>query len=119
MSAESQLFSILDADSGLAALVSDRIYPDAMPEETAYPAVIFTRTGGEPVSTIHSGHLGDFVDMSVQAWADSRSAAITVDDALTAALFAAGEVPDGATSLYDDETGLFGSERSVRLFVAP
>lgn len=35
------------ADTDLAALVADRIYPDTVPEECPLPALAFVRTGGE------------------------------------------------------------------------
>jgi hypothetical protein len=39
MSAETDLYSALTADSGVAALVSTRIYPNRVPLATTYPAI--------------------------------------------------------------------------------
>ena len=41
MRAESILYALLDASSGLAALVGNRIYLDTRPEEDALPAVVY------------------------------------------------------------------------------
>lgn len=46
MSLESELYSRLSGFSGLSDLVSTRIYPVKMPQNTALPAVVFQRITG-------------------------------------------------------------------------
>ncbi|MCB1900820.1 MAG: DUF3168 domain-containing protein, partial [Rhodocyclaceae bacterium] len=47
MNAETRLYEILTAHSPLTALVATRIYPDAMPANTTYPAIVFSRSSTE------------------------------------------------------------------------
>lgn len=53
MSAESSLFDTLSVAAGVTAIVSDRIYPDVIPENKPVPAISFQRTATEFVNTIH------------------------------------------------------------------
>jgi len=41
MSAESELYAALSGHAALTALVSTRIYPDAIPEDQPLPAVVY------------------------------------------------------------------------------
>ena len=44
MSAETDLYAVLASSTALAALVGNRVYPDAIPEDQAPPAVVYQRT---------------------------------------------------------------------------
>jgi len=46
MRAEKVIYSLLTADSGVAASVGARIYPSRMPQNTAMPALVFQMISG-------------------------------------------------------------------------
>lgn len=115
MSAESDLYTILSGYAALTNLVSTRIYPDAMPEEVAYPAVVFSRAGTEPIVTIGSQMVGEFVSLHIECWAETRTSADAVADAAVAGLLAAGEQHTGRAAGFDPETGLFATTIDVTL----
>lgn len=117
MSAESTLYAILDAHPGLAGLVAERIYPGALPEGSAYPAVVFARTDTQGIDTIHGTRLAEDVTLSVQAWAPSRTQANAVGDQIEAALRASVNLPANRTDVADDATGLEGVEITVTLLI--
>ncbi|MFI0609115.1 MAG: DUF3168 domain-containing protein [Anaerolineae bacterium] len=114
MSAESDLYALLDAHVGLAAQVGERIYPDALPEDCTYPALVFARVGSETIVGISGQRFGEFVDFRIETWARTRlaadAAAIQVDTCLTAA----GDPPSGRSAGFDPETGLYAAIIEVR-----
>lgn len=105
MGAEDNLYSTLSGAAGVTALVSTRIYPDAFPEDCARPAVAFSRAGTDPIVTIGGTVLGQDVTMQIMCWADKRSEADAVADAVVTACAAAGYSYTGRTSGYDEELG--------------
>ncbi len=119
MAAESTLYAMLSAHAGLAALVGSgdaaRIYPDALPEDCDYPAVVFSRASTEPIATIHGAVHGAFVTLAISAWGESRSSADAVADAIESALNAGGEIPQTRASAYDPEVGLYATSLDVTL----
>lgn len=121
MSAESTLYGILSGSAGITALVgagnAARIYPDAMPEDGAYPVIVFSRTGTEPVVSIDGVMHMSFVTLQAQCWAKTRASSDALADAIESALADAGETPQERAGAYDPETGLFVSSLSVTLFV--
>ena len=121
MSAESVLYGVLTASAGVDALIGTgsaaRMYPDAMPEDGAYPVVVFSRTGTEPIVTIDGFRHGEFVTMQMQCWAETRAAADALADAVESALLSAGDVPQERAGAYDPDTGHFVSSLAVTLFV--
>lgn len=66
---------LLKASTGLAALVSDRIYPDVMPDTPIYPAVTYQKLSGSSAR----GAVGDpplmTASFQVSSWAKSRAQA--------------------------------------------
>ena len=54
MSIESATYTRLAAHAGVSALVSDRIYPQHLPQNTTYPCVAYRRQDGNPVSLLGS-----------------------------------------------------------------
>ena len=116
MSAETALYQILSADTVLAGLVDTRIFQDVIPQPEALPAVVYSRTGTEPVGTIHGVNVAAFATIQAQAWAPSRSAAEAVAGAIVAALDAAGEPYTARQALYDEETRCHGVALDVRIF---
>lgn len=115
MSAESTLYSTLSGYAALTSLVSTRIYPDAMPEEVAYPAVVFSRAGTEPVVTIGGQMVGEFVSLHIECWAETRTSADAVASAVVAGLLASGEQHTGRSAGFDPEAGLYASMIDVTL----
>lgn len=118
MSAETELYAALSAASGLVALVGTRIYPDILPEEHQFPAVVYTRTGTQPVLTVHGGSVGDFTDLQINAWAKTRTAAAAVADQIEAALVAAKFPKTNRISGIDEDLCLFVESISATWFVA-
>lgn len=119
MSAETELYAVLSAAAGLTALVSTRIYPDILPEEYQLPAVVYTRSGTDPVITIHGGNLGDFVDLQINAWGKTRASAAAVAVQIEAALVSAKFPKTNRVSGIDEDLALFVESISATWFVAP
>lgn len=121
MSAESVLYSILSSAPSVSELVgsgaSARIYPDAMPEGTAYPVVVFSRAGTQPITTIDGIKHGEFATLSLQCWALTRASADALGDAIEAGLLSAGELADAREGAFDPEAGLFATTITTTLFV--
>jgi hypothetical protein len=118
MSAETELFSVLDASAGLAALVGDAIFPDAIPENKDLPAVVFMRASTNHTHTIGGVLVCEDVRFAITAWAVSRIQAEAIADAVSAALRAAGNPPVDRSSGFDNETGLFAVTVDVDWFVS-
>lgn len=116
MSAEAAIYAALSGHAPLTALVGARIYPDAMPEETEYPAVVYSRAATEPIRTIHaSAVVAAFIDVSVSCWGKTRTQADLVATNAIDALEAAGETWTGRASGYDAETDLYATVIEVNL----
>ncbi len=107
MSAESELYAALSGHAPLTALVSTRIYPDAIPEDKALPAVVFSRAGTDPVFTVHGLAVAETVRFQIAAWGATRTAAQTAADAVQGALNAAKFPPVNRSSAFDGELGLY------------
>lgn len=107
MSAETELYSSLSGMTGLASLVGSRIYPDAIPENSALPAVVYMRTGTNPTYTIGGVLVCEEAALSITAWADSRSVAESVADQIQSAVSASQNPATGRSSGFDNEVGLF------------
>lgn len=107
MSAESELYSVLSAHAPLTALVSTRIYPDAIPEDKSLPAVVFSRMSTDPIFTVHGNAVAETVRFHVAAWGVTRTAAQGVADAVYVALNNAKYPPLNRTSAFDGDAGLF------------
>lgn len=116
MTAEETLYGILSTDSALAALVDTKIYKDIIPQPDELPAVVYSRTGTEPVQTIHGVSPGAFAQIQVQAWAKTRAMADSVAAAIVSALNDAGEMYTAKSALYDEETKCHGVSIDVQFF---
>lgn len=114
MSAESDLFAALDV-TGVNTLVSQRIYPDFLPEKAAHPAVVYARSNTEPITSISNVHFGDFVSFTVNAWGLDRDSVDAVADAIEVALRAAGHNVTGRDAGADPETALLSASIQVTL----
>jgi hypothetical protein len=87
-SAEAALFSILTTDSAITAIVGTRVYPDLLPQGVTYPAIRTQR-----ISTPRSQYraldgVAGYASprMQIDCYALSRSAAITLAQAVYAEL---------------------------------
>ena len=109
MSAESEIYAAMIASTELAALVSTRIYPDSIPEECPLPALAFVRTGGEKFYGLDNTLHAERVRMRVVCWAETRTVANEVGDAVTDALVSAGLPPATPDADYAESVGEFAS----------
>ena len=109
MSAEEDFYTKISTSPGVTALVGDRIYPDALPEECAYPAVVFSRAGTTPIMTIDSVMHGEDVQIAVAVWANKRSEADEVADEVVIALAGSDFVYQSREAMYDPEVGMYAS----------
>lgn len=86
---EGALFSILSDDATVSGLVGARIYPDVLPQGVLYPALRYQRisTPRAQWRTIDTGR-SDYANprFQVDAWALTRSQALTLGQAVLAAL---------------------------------
>lgn len=117
MSAETELYAALSGSAGIAALVSTRIYPDAIPEDQALPAIVFGRAGSDPIVALDNTVLADVARLNVTAWATTRASAEACADAVCAALEAAGHPYENRVSGFDGELGLFAVTVDCSWFV--
>ena len=118
MSVESDLYTLLSGNAGITALVSTRIYPDVLPEECAYPAIAFSRARTEPLVGVSGQVFGADVDVSVGCWAETRTAADAVADAVETACAGGAFSRAGREAAVDPETGLFAAVVSLTTFAA-
>lgn len=107
MSAETELYAALSGRAGLTALVSTRIYPDAIPENAALPAVVYVRSNTSPYYTIGGILVAEDVKFAITAWSESRTNAEAVADQIQLALDGAGNPITDRSSGFDAEVGLF------------
>ena len=119
MIAENEIYAALSGHAGLASIVSDRIYPDVLSEETAYPAVVFARETTTPIRSISGHYFGSDVLLHVGCWGNTRTQADSAAIQAEAALLAAGHIPRGRNSGYDPETDLFASVIEIEVFEQP
>lgn len=109
MSAESDVYAALAGDVALAALVNGRIFPDAIPEESPLPAIAFVRAGGEKFYGLDNSLHAERVRMRIVCWAETRTAANEVGDAVTEALMSADLPPDTPDADFAESVGDFAS----------
>lgn len=91
MSAEESLYSALSNDAPVTALVSARIYPDAIPLDKGLPGIAYRRVGTDPVTTLHGGApIAETATLEIACLDDTRAGAEAVADAVVAAAAAGG-----------------------------
>lgn len=115
MSAETEVYSALSGHTGLTALVAARIYPDVLPEETTYPAVVFSRESTSQIRSISGHYFGADVSMQVGCWGKTRTEADSVGAQAEVAMLQAGMVIKGKNAGYDPETELFATIIEVEI----
>lgn len=105
MSAETELFAALVGAAGLSALVGDRIYPDAIPENKALPAVVYSIDGSAPVYGLNQDKHATPTQIKIVAWGATRNAASLAGDQIEIALAGIGVPLDNRYSGFDAEIG--------------
>ena len=118
MTAEELTYTALSGSSALAAIVGTRIWPDAIPEDRVMPAVVFARAGTEPIVGLGGTVHGEFADMQIGCWAETRGQADAAAAAAISALTAAGHDYTGRVVGYDPDTGLFATTVEVRILAS-
>lgn len=117
MSAETELRAGLVAHGPLVALVGQRIYPDAIPEDKPLPAVVYVRSGTERIRSTSGRNFGEWVDVSIQCWAETRTQADAVADEVIAAVESIEQDVTDRSGLADLEVGLSGVSIAIRMLV--
>lgn len=117
MDAKSALRAALLAHAPLVALVGQRIYPDGIEESATLPAGVMTITSTEPIRTIDGGRHGAWVNLSLQFWALTRTAADACGEAAQDALADAGEDVVDVADVADLETGNYASVLTIRMLI--
>lgn len=109
MSAETELYAVLSGSAGLAALVAARIYPDAIPEDIALPAVVYSRASTDPVLSVSGQKFAETARFQVTAWDKTRTGSAAVAAQIETALLNAWQPAINRTSAFDGEVGLFAT----------
>lgn len=116
MTVEADFYALLSGNAGVIAQVSTRLYPDALPEECAYPAIVFARTRTEPFTGLSGQVFGSDVDLTVGCWAKTRTAADLAAVAVESALAGSAFVRTAREAAMDPETGLLATIITVTTF---
>lgn len=86
MIADKYIYAKLTANAGVSALVSTRVYPIVIPQNTAYPAIAYSAvyTPGDPNK--NEDATKDHCEFTLRSWASTYDAAAALDVAVRAAL---------------------------------
>jgi hypothetical protein len=117
VSLESDLFN------AIKGLVSNRVFPDVAPINTARPYVTYQQVGGEAENYLESAVVGKRnARMQINVWADTRAAAMTlcrsIEDTLVTSTTLRAYVLGAPVSLYEDETSppLYGTRHDFSIW---
>lgn len=106
MSAGTDLRALLVATGAITALVGQRIAADRIEQAAARPFVVFTRTATDRARGLDGTLHGVKTTFELQAWADTRTAADAVGDAVEAAIETAQHTVLNRSSGYDADLDL-------------
>jgi hypothetical protein len=112
VSAESDFRALLAAAAGVTSLVSTRIAQNSVPENSAFPLIVFTALHN-PTYGLDDTLLDDEVTFEVQCWAETSLVADQVADAVDTALGTQAVVTARASG-YDQELGMDGSILTIQ-----
>lgn len=85
---EEAMISKLLADSGIAALVGNRVFPGSRPQASALPCIVMNRISGAPVYA-DDGEIGiEQARMQLDCWGQTFTSAKQVSRAVRGALSA-------------------------------
>lgn len=111
MSIETDVRGLLAGYSGLTALVGPRIAQDAVPDESAYPLVVYA-VRRDRLTALDGTALLDQCSVAVQCWAETGVAAAAVADQVVAALgtapLANAAIVIDRSTTFDPDMGLDG-----------
>lgn len=85
-SVEAALTAKLKADSGVSAIVGARVFPQLDTQESAFPAVVYTKLGAEGSRRL-SGDSGlKAYTVQIDCYAETEAGAVALANAVTGAL---------------------------------
>lgn len=105
MSVESQVYTAVQGNGSVAALVSDRVYPAKAPAGAALPYVTFQRISTQPTTTHGETSTMDRVSIQFSCWAATYSAAHDLAAAVRTALENT-TLGGGAKAIFEDDGDL-------------
>jgi hypothetical protein len=110
-----------DVQTALAALVSNRSYPDVAPNNVTAPYVVWQQVGGSAFSFLESAAVGKRnARIQVACWAATRLAASalsrTAEDALVTNTTLRATPLGAMVSDFDEDTRLYGSRQDFSIF---
>jgi hypothetical protein len=115
---ESAIVAMLKGSAIVAAVIDDRVWPNARPQGTAFPAITVTRVSGGP-EYADDGEVGLLpARIQVSCWGISYSSAKELSQLVTASLTPGHDVTQGAITfiyiLLDNEQDLheFGANNA-------
>lgn len=76
--------------AALKGLVSNRVYPDEAPQDAALPFIVYRVSAQEVIQTIDGAVLATVDTYSIDAWAETRSGAETLQNQIRAAMTSSG-----------------------------
>jgi hypothetical protein len=98
MSYEADLITYLLADASLTAIVSNRVYPQSVPQGAAMPAITVNTISGAPLYA-DEGEVGlDQNRVQISCYGDTYAVAKSVADAVRSRLSAKQDVTAGSTT---------------------
>lgn len=120
MNIEEAIYSYLKDNAGLAALVSDRIYPLTMPQNCTMPAVTYRKVSGPRIHTMGTDPGLAYPRFQFSCWGSSYSSAKNVAKKVQAALqdykgqmggalgvVVQASIMENELDLYEPDTGLY------------
>jgi len=84
---EQQIYSVLAADSAVAALVGTRIHPILLPQNVIMPAISYQRITTVPQNGLQGHHSIDQVRVQVDSWASTYAGAKSLAAAVRVAMY--------------------------------
>lgn len=108
MSVESELADDIKNDTAIAAIVADRVWPVAAPQNSAHPFVTYRRVPGEVMYTHEGESRIQKAHMQISAVANNYDLVIELADAIRSALSGKqGRFFKDPEDAWNQETGLF------------
>ncbi|MGE0187648.1 MAG: DUF3168 domain-containing protein [Hyphomonadaceae bacterium] len=105
MAAEETIFATLSGNAGVAAIVSNRIFPSVRPQDSIVPCIVYHREATQVIQTIHGATALTIATIAVRAVAATMATADAISDAVDTAL--AVHMHDDRTSAYDPDADVF------------
>lgn len=109
MTAEERIYAALSGAAAVTAVVSDRIYPDSIPQDVTLPAIAYTRAGTEYATTIHRTVEATRAIVEVWTHATKREAAESLASLVMTALIPEDFFPTDRRAEYDHEGKTYSS----------